>query len=58
MYQIETYVIYVKGDWVVMATIAHNRTNKEIGEICQDILDDAKIDEESCFITEKFWNYS
>jgi len=33
-----------------MALIAHNRTNKDIGEICANIVEDAKMDEESCFI--------
>jgi hypothetical protein len=37
-----------------MTTITHNRTNKDIGDICHHIIDDAKVDEESCFIITSF----
>ena len=50
MYAIETYVLYAVGEWVVMAMVAHNRTNKDMGEVCMNILEDAKLEEESCFL--------
>lgn len=37
-----------------MAMIAHNRTNKDIGEIMNNIVDDAKMDEDSCFIIKHY----
>lgn len=50
MYAIETYALYSINEYVIMVTIAHNRTSKEIREICHSIYEDAKLDEESCFI--------
>lgn len=50
VYAIETFVLYGVNDWVVMAMVAHNRTNKDMGEICMNILEDAKMEEDSCFI--------
>ena len=43
-------MLFVKNDYVIMAMIAHNRTNKDIGEICSNLIDDTKLEEESCFI--------
>jgi hypothetical protein len=54
VFAIETYCLYAVGDYVVMATITHNRTNKTIGEICMHIVEDVKMDEESCFIVTHF----
>jgi hypothetical protein len=52
MYAIETFVLYaVNTEWVVMAQVAHNRTNKSMGEVCANILEDAKMEEDSCFLT-------
>lgn len=53
-YQIETYVLFAQGDFIIMATINHNRTNKQIGEICTTLIEDAKIDDESCFILKHY----
>ena len=50
MYALETYIIYAHGDYILMVTINHNRTSKDIGEICNNLIEDAKIDGESCFI--------
>ena len=37
--------MYVKKNWMVMACIAHNRTNKTIGEIVNNIVDEADDEE-------------
>ena len=50
VYAIDTYVLYAVNEWVVMAHVAHNRTNKDMGEICTNIIEDAKLEEDSCFI--------
>lgn len=50
VYAIETYALYSVGDYVIMSTVAHNRTNKDIREICHNIYEDVKLDEQSCFI--------
>lgn len=50
VYAIETYVLYAYNELVIMATIAHNRTSKDISEICQHIYEDVKADINSHFI--------
>lgn len=50
VFAIDTYVLYAVNEWVVMAQIAHNRTNKDIGEICTNLIEDAKMEEESAFL--------
>eukprot|EP00347_Sterkiella_histriomuscorum_P009279 403341817 len=57
VHSIETYVILAQGDYCVMATMHHNdRINnvRDIREICQNILDDAKLEEDSSFIPNWF----
>ncbi|CDW87641.1 UNKNOWN [Stylonychia lemnae] len=54
VYAIDTYAILSQGDYCVMATISHNRTEKDVKEICQNILDDARLDEGSSFIPKWF----
>jgi len=49
-FEIESYALLSNGDYVIMATIAHNRTNKDVREICVNILEDVRLDEDSCFI--------
>lgn len=44
VYAIETYALYSADQMVIMVTIAHNRTSKDISEICQQILEDVKND--------------
>ena len=46
----ETYALYSTGDFVVLATIAHNRTDRDATEICQGVIDDIRYEENSCFI--------
>jgi hypothetical protein len=50
VYAIETYALYAAEQMVIMVTIAHNRTSKDISEICQHILQDVKADIQSHFI--------
>lgn len=54
VYAIETYALFASNDFVIMAVIAHNRTNKDIGEILNNILEDARLEEESCFIVKHY----
>ncbi len=54
VYAIETYALYAKENYVIMATIAHNRTEKTVGEVLESLYEDAKIDEESNFILKWF----
>ena len=46
----ETYALYSTGEFVVLATIAHNRTNRDTKDICQGVIDDIRFEENSCFI--------
>jgi sulfur transfer complex TusBCD TusB component (DsrH family) len=50
VFAIETYALYAMGDIIIMATIAHNRTSKDISEICYHIYEDVKADIHSHFI--------
>lgn len=50
VYAIDTYALYAANEWVIMAMVAHNRTNKDMGEICMNILEDAKMEGDSCFL--------
>jgi len=50
VFAIETYALYAMGDIIIMATIAHNRTSKDISEICYHIYEDVKSDINSHFI--------
>lgn len=50
VFAIETYVLYAHGEMVIMATIAHNRTSKDISEICMHLLEDVRADITSHFI--------
>jgi hypothetical protein len=50
VFAIETYALFAINELVIMATIAHNRTNKEVSEICQHIYDDVRADIASHFI--------
>jgi hypothetical protein len=53
-YAILTYAILVKGNYIVMVTIAHNQIGRDLREMCDDIVEDAKIDEENNFIRNWF----
>lgn len=50
VFAIETYVLFAINELVIMATIAHNRSNKDVSEICQHIYDDVRADIASHFI--------
>jgi hypothetical protein len=50
VYAIETYALFAMNDLIIMATIAHNRTSKDISEICMNILEDIRADLTSHFI--------
>lgn len=54
VYQIQTYAIYATGDYCIMMTIAHNQTTRDIKEICENVIEDAIIDEDSNFIKDWF----
>jgi hypothetical protein len=48
---LETYALMSTQDgYVIMATIYHNRTERETFEILKALYDDAKFDEECTFI--------
>lgn len=49
VFAIETYALYAMNDVIIMATIAHNRTSKDISEVCHHIYDDVKADMHSHF---------
>ena len=53
-YAIMTYAILVHGHYIVMVTIAHNQVLRDIKEMCEDIVEDAKIDDENNFIRNWF----
>ena len=53
-YAIMTYAILVQGHYIVMVTIAHNQVLRDIKEMCEDIVEDAKIDDENNFIRNWF----
>jgi hypothetical protein len=50
VYTLETYALYAREDYVVMATIAHNRTEREVFDILKTIYEDMRVDEESTFL--------
>ena len=50
VYALETYALIATGNYVIMATVAHNRTEKEVFEVLRSIYEDAKGDEESTFL--------
>ena len=51
VYALETYALLgANENYVIMATIAHNRTEKDTFEVLQALYEDAKIDQESTFI--------
>ena len=50
VFTIETYALYAVNEIVVMATIAHNRSSKDIYEICHHIYEDFLADLSSHFI--------
>lgn len=54
MFALDTYVLFAQGDYIIMATVNHNRTNKDMGEVCANLIEDAKIDEESCFLLKHY----
>ena len=54
VYEQDTYSLYAIGDYVIMLAISHNRTSKSVTEIAQHVVDDIKMDEESCFIVTHF----
>jgi hypothetical protein len=47
---LETYALLAVNGYVIMATVAHNRTEKEIFDVLRGVYDDAKNDEESTFL--------
>lgn len=49
VYAIETYALYALNDIIILATIAHNRTSKDISEVCYHIYEDVKADLNSHF---------
>jgi hypothetical protein len=51
IFALETYVLHAVNNILVMATVNHNQTNRNIGEICDIIISNAKMDMDSCFIT-------
>lgn len=50
VYALETYALYAMNDFIIMVTVAHNRTSKDISEICFHIYEDVKKDLQSHFI--------
>ena len=50
VYHLETYALCAINEFVIMATITHNRTDKETREIFQQLYVDVREEEKSCFI--------
>ncbi len=51
VYALETYALLAPDEnYVVMAVIAHNRTEKDIYDILKSLYEDTKFDEESTFL--------
>ncbi len=51
MFELETYALLAPDEnYVVMAVIAHNRTEKDVYDILKELYEDTKYDEESTFI--------
>ena len=44
-----TYGLLAKGDIIVMGAVAHDHTNREVGEILKERLQMAKTDEDNSF---------
>lgn len=49
-YATETYGIFVKNELVLIAMVAHNRTNLDIGSIFKEIYEDIKREESTHFM--------
>lgn len=47
---LETYALLAVGGYVIMATVAHNRTEKEVFEVLRGVYEDARGEEESTFL--------
>lgn len=50
VYQIDTFALLATGNYVIMAKVAHNRTEKEAFDVLRNLNEDIKVDEESSFI--------
>lgn len=50
VYHLETYALLAINGYVVMATVAHNRTERDIFDVLKGLYEDVKIDEESSFL--------
>lgn len=45
VYALETYALLGIGNYIVMATVAHNRTEREVFEVLRGLYEDIKVDE-------------
>ena len=52
VYALQTYALLAVGNYVIMATVAHNRTEKEVFEVLRALYEDVKIEEDSTFLFE------
>ena len=50
VFAMETYALLARGNYVILASIAHNRTESDIFEILRGLHDDLKVDEHGSFI--------
>jgi len=50
VYALETYALLAIGNYVIMACVAHNRTEREVFDVLRGLHDDIRVDEESTFL--------
>jgi hypothetical protein len=50
VYPQETYALLASGNYVIMACVAHNRTEKEVFDVLRGLYADTQLDEASTFL--------
>jgi hypothetical protein len=50
VYPLQTFALFAKEPYVLMATIAHNRTEKDVFEVLKQLYEDVKASEEEAFL--------
>lgn len=52
VYALETYALIAVENYVIMATVAHNRTDQDVFEVLRGLYKDLIVDEEGSFIVD------
>jgi len=50
VYALETYALLAVGNYVIMAKVAQNRTERDVFDVLRSLYEDTKIDEENTFM--------